>query len=237
VPVSDVPVEILESTIAGNTGGFEGGLFSASGGVPVLRNVTIAHYQHLARTGVLPRSPQRSLQGTWREVVTALKTEYGIDFRAPADARRTEIASGSINCITSSNTLEHIPAPDIAAIVQECHRILADDGLMSFQIDYQDHYAYVDRHISVYNFLQYSESTWRWCSPRLHYQNRLRHRDYLQLFEQGGFEVVTARHGEITPKDMQKLANLSLHPTYRAYSLPELAVRGAQVILRKRPRL
>ena len=61
---------------------------------------------------------------------------------------------------------------------------------MSCVIDYLDHYSYFDKKISAYNYLQYSDATWALFNPALHYQNRLRHRDYLDLFYAAGFEVV-----------------------------------------------
>ena len=73
-----------------------------------------------------------------------LLAAYGIQYRAPADPRATGLPDRSIDCVTSTDTLEHIPPGDIAAILRECHRVLADDGIMSFRVDYRDHWAYFD---------------------------------------------------------------------------------------------
>ncbi len=112
--------------------------------------------------------------------------------------------------------------------------MLRDDGLISVQIDYQDHYAYFDSGISVYNFLKYSERAWSLVNPGLHYQNRLRHRDYLELFEAAGFEVVEERRTEGAPGDLARLATLPLAPRFRRYPPAELAIRHSLVLLRKR---
>src|SRR5262249_13944634 len=100
----------------------------------------------------LPRRPGGALAA-----LSELGPRYGIEYRAPCDARQTGLLARSLDCVTSSNTLEHVPPEDIRAILRECHRCLRDDGVMSFLIDYQDHYSYFDANISGYNFLRYSD--------------------------------------------------------------------------------
>ena len=73
-----------------------------------------------------------------------------------------------MDCITSTYTLEHIPADDIRRILVECNRILKPGGLILSLIDYQDHYSWLDLRISRYNFLRYSERQWRWFNSSLH---------------------------------------------------------------------
>lgn len=120
-----------------------------------------------------------------------LRARFGIDFRAPFDARSTGLADGSLDFIYSTNTLEHVPPGEIVAILKECHRLLARGGALSFKIDYADHYSYADKSISAYNFLRYSPGAWRVFNPPLHYQSRLRHADYAALFIANGFQVLS----------------------------------------------
>ncbi|MGH7842296.1 MAG: methyltransferase domain-containing protein [Candidatus Binataceae bacterium] len=117
---------------------------------------------------------------------------HGIRYIAPADARATDLPDASISYIVSTNTLEHIPAGDIAAIFSECRRILAAGGVMSLIIDYQDHWSYADPSLQRFNFRRYSERTWRFLNPPTHWQNRLQHSDYVALLEQGGFYITRA---------------------------------------------
>jgi len=120
-----------------------------------------------------------------------LRRMYGIDFRAPFDARATGLAAGSLDFICSTNTLEHVPPQEIMAILKECRRVLAPGGALSFKIDYADHYSYADPAITAYNFLRYRPGAWRVFNPPLHYQSRLRHTDYAALFAASGFEVLS----------------------------------------------
>ena len=142
---------------------------------PDLVNATVAQFARLAPGLGLTRVPAQPVPQDVPAARALLKECYGIEYRAPADARDTGFPAGMVDCITCTNTLEHIPRDDIAGILAECRRILAEDGVMSFRIDYQDHFSYFDSRISVYNFLRYSERAWAWYNPALHYQNRLRH--------------------------------------------------------------
>lgn len=168
--------------------------------------------------------------GTW---IPFVEQEFGIRYVAPCDARSTGLEAKSVDCITSTDTLEHIPEEEIRLILRECRRILRKDGVLSFVIDYQDHYWYCDGRIPRYNFLRYAESTWKWFNPRFHYQNRLRHKDYIRLVEEQGFEVVEDKPSRVSPEDVADLKRVSLAPPFRRGYLPEeLAVRRGHLVLR-----
>jgi predicted SAM-dependent methyltransferase len=201
---------------------------------PHLVKDTIEKYHKLGSDLAILRQPANCLNGTPRDLTALLKKHYGIDYRAPCDARQTGLKPRSVDCITSTSTLEHIPPEDIQSILRECHRILRDDGLMSVLIDYDDHYSYFDTKVSGYNFLQYSDRMWPMFNPALHYQNRLRHRDYLEFFQSAGFDVVEDQHKEVTETDEKTLDQLSLDARFRNYSSGDLAVHNALLVLRKR---
>lgn len=143
-----------------------------------------------------------------------LRRLFGINFRAPFDARATGLAEGSLDFILSTNTLEHVPPQEIMTILKECRRLLAPGGALSFKIDYADHYSFADPSITAYNFLRYSPAAWRVFNPPLHYQSRLRHADYAALFAAGGFEVLSQEAlippGAETRLLAQPLASLNL---------------------------
>lgn len=115
---------------------------------------------------------------------------YGIEYRAPYDAAVTDFSDKSIDACISTNTLEHIPEESIIAIFSELYRTLKDDGIISAKIDYSDHYAHTDESISWLNYLKYDKSEWKKYNHKCHFQNRLRHYNYLEIFERCGFEAV-----------------------------------------------
>ena len=117
-------------------------------------------------------------------------SHYGIEYRAPYDATKTDFDDKSLDACISTNTLEHIPKESITSIFSELYRTLKDDGIVSARIDYSDHYAHSDKTISLFNFLKFDEDTWKRYNHNCHYQNRLRHYDYLKIFSKCGFVVV-----------------------------------------------
>ena len=147
---------------------------------------------------------------------------YGIDYRAPADAGATALPDGSIDAVSTTSVLEHIPVEQIVRILTECHRLLSPGAVMSHVIDYSDHFAHSDPLITPYNFLSMSAEHWRRYNPGIHYQNRLRHADYAGLFEKTGFKILSARCEQ--PEDAAAmLQTVSLSPEFRGRSTADLA--------------
>lgn len=115
---------------------------------------------------------------------------YGITYKSPYDASRTDLDDKSLDACVSTNTLEHIPVESIRKIFLELSRTLKDTGIVSAKIDYSDHYAHTDSSISLLNYLYYSDAEWQKYNHSCHYQNRLRHNDYKQIFGACGFSVI-----------------------------------------------
>jgi SAM-dependent methyltransferase len=158
-----------------------------------------------------------------------LETRYGIEYRAPADARATGLPTESIDCVHSTLTLQHIPGEVLKTILRESRRILTAEGLLLSIIDYKDNYAYTDRSITAYNFLQYPEKRWRWFNPPLHFQNRLRHAQYHALFEDCGFCVVGQAVNAGTGKDLEAIRKLRVAPEFAGFAAEDLAVRSSSI--------
>ena len=59
---------------------------------------------------------------------------------------------------------------------------LKKNGMISAIIDYSDHYAHTDPAIGLLNFLNYSSDDWKKYNHESHYQNRLRHYEYIDIF-------------------------------------------------------
>jgi SAM-dependent methyltransferase len=165
--------------------------------------------------------------------LAAYLEQLGIDYRAPGDARQTGLETGSVDFVTSTSTLEHIPRADLAEILRECQRIVADDGALSFVVDYRDHYSYFDSRLSVYNYLQFDDRRWKRYNPGLQFQNRLRHPDYLALFADAGFVVQEVEPDPVSPSDLEVLEALPIDDRFRGYPLADLAIPGARFVLTK----
>lgn len=115
---------------------------------------------------------------------------YGITYKAPYDASNTDLDDKSLDACISTNTLEHIPKKSIFRIFNELHRVLKNEAIVSAQIDYSDHYSHTDPSISLLNYLRYTDKQWEKYNHRCHFQNRLRHCDYIEIFNACGFSVI-----------------------------------------------
>ncbi len=156
---------------------------------------------------------------------------YGIDYQAPSDAQKVSLPDGSVRAIATTNTLEHIPFPVLRNIMRECRRLCAPDARLSMRIDYSDHYAHIDRAITPFNFLQFSTEEWARYNLTNHYQNRGRHPDYLNLFRDAGFEVVSE---EVTrpPGWRELLRSVVRDRDYQGYDEESAAIIDALICLR-----
>jgi hypothetical protein len=159
---------------------------------------------------------------------------FGIDYRAPLDAASTGFKSGSIDFISTNSTLEHIPASELRAIMQESFRILAPGGLMCHFIDLKDHYSYFDTSISKYHFLKFSKFWWSFYNSSLHYQNRLRLPEYQALIAEAGFEILYEEIDSASEKELSDLRLLNIHPDFKdRFSIIELSAQLYRVVARK----
>jgi SAM-dependent methyltransferase len=161
-----------------------------------------------------------------------LEERFGIAYVAPRDARATGFDAASVDLVSSTNTLEHIPARDLAPILAECRRLLRPGGIMSSRIDLADHYSYFDRSLSPYNFLRYDDARWRWLNSDVLFQNRLRRPDYLSAFTEAGLEVLEETASRPDDAGMAELARLDLAERFRGYRLDDLAVTALVLVAR-----
>lgn len=168
----------------------------------------------------------------WQPVSDFIELEqsYGIAYHAPGDVRATGLADGSVDLIYSTATLEHIPPAEIRAIMGECRRILQPNGRVCFTIDYHDHYASSDHSIGYMNFYQFSENEWRRLNPDMHFQNRLRHSDYVRLFEEGGWTIVEQRP-MFESWSESDLMRVELHSSFAHYSYEDLTASNGYFLL------
>jgi methyltransferase family protein len=197
----------------------------------LVRLATVEQINHIIRQ-LRERAIPAGGQG-WREIKNIdhdLAGLYRIVYCAPAEARDTNLPSGSVDFICSTSMLEHIPSADMGAILAECRRVSSRAGLVSFIIDYHDHYATADPRITRFNFYRYSRSAWSWFNPSNHYQNRMRHSDYEALFERCGFTALE-RRSIIPPGDRQRLQGVPLAPEFCGYSTEDLLALNGYFLL------
>jgi predicted SAM-dependent methyltransferase len=162
-----------------------------------------------------------------------LKNMFGINYLAPCDAANTGLLSESFDFISNNFVMEHLPKKILPAILKECWRILKPRGIMSCFIDMNDHYSYFDTSISRYNFLKFNEKLWDWVNSSVHYQNRLRYPDYLEMFERAGFVVEAENIRWPNAIDLNNLERINVAPEFRMYPQKILGITSLKIVLRK----
>jgi SAM-dependent methyltransferase len=153
-----------------------------------------------------------------------LRERFGISYRAPADARSVDLDAGSVDFVSSTVTLEHVPRDDIVPLLRECRRLLRPEGVLSALIDLSDHFSQIDSSISRYNFLRYADRTWGLINSSLQHQNRMRFPDYRAAFAAAGFEIVWEHPETGGQKQLDALRRLDLAERFRSYPFDDLAV-------------
>ncbi|HVD65927.1 MAG TPA: methyltransferase domain-containing protein [Gaiellaceae bacterium] len=166
--------------------------------------------------------------------VAELEARFGIRYLAPCDARATGLPSASIGFVSSTSTLEHIPAEDLVPLLAESRRLLCPDGALSCRIDLSDHFSHFDASLSPYNFLRYSDRAWRLANSTLLYQNRLRRPDYLAAFQAAGLTVVEEKSWR-PASSAAELDRIDLAERFRSYAADDLAVQGLRIVARPSP--
>ena len=148
------------------------------------------------------------------------------------DARKIDRPADSFDLINSNNTFEHIYPEILIDIVKEFKRLLKPGGIMSHQIDMSDHFAHLDKSITIYNFLKYSDKEWSLIDNTIQPQNRLRVTDFRKIFTDLGLQTIYEqnREGYI---DQIKALRPKLDQKYKSYTDPELAVSHSLFILKK----
>lgn len=122
--------------------------------------------------------------------ILQIKEFYNIEYIAPFDFFKNPFPENIFDACISTNTLEHIPKDEIVKIFKILRVVIKPDGLISAIIDYSDHYSHTDCKISRLNFLKFSDVEFEKYNHSVHFQNRLRHYDYENIFEEMGFKIV-----------------------------------------------
>jgi SAM-dependent methyltransferase len=116
--------------------------------------------------------------------------EFNLEYLAPFCV--DEIPDGIIDFIISRTVLEHIPPCDISRLLRQLHSKLSPNGLMVHYIDHSDHLEHRDKSISKINFLTWSAKKHgmiNWLTKEG--ENRLRHHEYRDLFEESGYDIIS----------------------------------------------
>lgn len=177
------------------------------------------HLNLVAEAGNTSAALVRERYGTIQQDILQ---SCGITYVAPGNAGHTGLPDESVDIVFSNSVLEHITPRELAAIMYETRRILRPSGAAVHCVACNDHYAHFDRRISYVNYLRFPQTQWRRWNNELHYQNRLRARDFLRLAEEAGLKIVIARQ-YVRPGVEKAMLSLPIAEEFRSYRPDELA--------------
>ncbi|MDC0324450.1 hypothetical protein OAL42_00120 [Akkermansiaceae bacterium] len=144
--------------------------------------------------------------------------------------------SDRVDLVFSRFVLEHVSPVDMIDMHKNFFKEFSNDTLILHLISPGDHRAYDDNNLSHYDFLKYSQLEWDRIQTRFDYHNRLRLPQYLKIFEETGFEVVSLEYEKVS-KDSEKYAKfsqLNIHSDFEKFSEEEILAGSINVLLRKR---
>lgn len=138
----------------------------------------------------------------------------------------------SLDVIVSRTVLEHIPPDVLEDYMSQFRRVLRPGGVMCHNVDNSDHWEHQDKSIGRLNFLRYEDGPlWRLASTSA-YQNRLRHSDYVAMFDRTGWTTLVA-DGPPDEQCLRDLEKLPLAARFRDRDRRDLAVLSSNFVLRK----
>lgn len=198
-----------------------------------LREIEISIEEVAARTTVPVRVLRERLAHlSGKQQLEEILNAGHIHYHAPGDATRTGLAEASVDLVYSYGVLEHVPAEIAHRFNQESRRILRPGGLVFHGIGLHDHYTGVDRNITAVNFLKYSDRFWSTLVLNdISYHNRLRERDFVDIFRRDGFELLH-RESSVDPASLHALESMRVDERFRGYTKEELAVIRTVLILK-----
>lgn len=161
-----------------------------------------------------------------------LETELarlGFVYLAPFEAAR----SPQVDAVISQTVFEHISPAELKTLMLELKPGLKSDGLMSHGIDNTDHRRIKDHRVDSFDFLRYSDSVWRLlCLNPQDYTNRLRHSDYVELFQRAGYTIV-AEKTYVDHSSAENVAAMQLGPRFSAKTIDDLVTGWSHFVVRQ----
>lgn len=170
---------------------------------------------------------------SFRGSLAGLLSMMNVRYFAPGDARALPVSENSYDFHVSNTVLEHIPPDVLAGILAEANRVLKPEGLLVHRIDPSDHFSHDDDSIAAVNFLRFSDEEWhRLAGNRFMYQNRLRARDYISIFEQAGARILRSER-LVDERSLQTLKDgLEVSDRFAGLDAEELATTDISIMAR-----
>lgn len=146
--------------------------------------------------------------------------ELAWDYRAPYMAWLQSLSS-SLDLVTSTQALLHVPRPVLRGIFSGVARALKPGGVFMGTIHLRDLFADADPTITPYNHLRFSPWFWEHCvGSSLMSYNRLKAPDYQDDLQECGLRLLAF---EVESGNADLLKTVRIHSCFAGYSREDLA--------------
>ena len=136
--------------------------------------------------------------------------------------------------VFSRFVLEHVKPETIKSMHLKFKNELRPGAYIVHLISPGDHRAYVDKELSLQDFLRYSDQEWKKNQTRFDYHNRLRLPAYLEIFNNLDLEIVHLTY-EVPEKNSEyyrKFKALNLHKDFKDFTDEDLMAGAINIILK-----
>ncbi|NOX52879.1 MAG: class I SAM-dependent methyltransferase [Planctomycetes bacterium] len=154
-------------------------------------------------------------------------------YRAPWNTCRLPYKDNAVDLVVSNLVLQCVHRALLPPLLEEMRRVLKPGGLSIHRASLTCEYAAGDPRRHPLSYLKYSDATWnRWFNHSIKYVNRLRYSQFLQLFEEAGFEIAEVRPA-VDYDAIPHLKELGVADEFRGFSWEDLATTGFEIVLKK----
>jgi len=159
--------------------------------------------------------------------LSTLLRHCNIFYECPYKIR--DIENKNFDIIFSMHVLEHLKLKDIYNLA----KVKKDKLIQAHSWDMGDHFSYKDKSINVFNFLKFSDFIWeKIIMNSISYQNRLREKDIIAIFQKEGYHVVY-RDSNINLALENKLKKIRINKKFYIYGTKDLIKISSITIFNK----
>lgn len=145
-----------------------------------------------------------------------------------------EMDTLNADIVFSRFVLEHVKPSDLKKMHEKFKESLKPGSYIIHFISPSDHRAYLDKSLSLQDFLRYSEIEWSRIQTKFDYHNRWRLPQYLELFKALNYEIVHLEfdYPEKESEAYKKFKAVPLHSAFKDFSDEELMAGSINIILK-----
>lgn len=142
------------------------------------------------------------------------------------------LAENSIDFMGSNCVLTHIPPSIVEPELKALRRMLKPGGAMYMMVGHDDHWAFHDPSMNIFNYYRYSDKLYHLLfETKFEYQNRMVKSEWLPIFHRAGLRVIDY-HPNISDESRRQLEALPhIDERFAQYSREELATVHSHFVL------